>query len=208
MGYEAVLFDLGGVVVGSPLTAIARFEREQGLPRGFINDVVVATAPGGAWARLERGEVTMEEFFPSFEDDCREAGHVISARDLMARVADSTQPRPMMLAAIARIRAQGMKTAAITNNWLVEDGEGTSVLRPHFDVFVESATVGMRKPDPRIYELACRELGIVPPSAIFLDDIGTNLKAARALGMATIKVTEPDAALAELEAMLGFDLRA
>src|SRR5438093_19724 len=106
MRYRAVLFDLGGVVVGSPLEAIARYEAEQGIPGGFV----------------------------------------------------------------------------------------------------ESAVAGVRKPDPRIYELACAALRVAPPEAVMLDDIGANLKTARALGMATIRVIDPGAALGELEALLGFPL--
>jgi putative hydrolase of the HAD superfamily len=79
-------------------------------------------------------------------------------------------------------------------------------VREHFDAFIESSVVGMRKPDPRIYELACRELGVTPPRAAFLDDIGSNLKPARALGMATIKVDEPEPALRELSTLVGFAL--
>jgi putative hydrolase of the HAD superfamily len=205
MAYRAVLFDLGGVVVGSPLHAIAAYERERGLPSGAVNRVVVATAPAGAWSRLERGELTLDAFYPAFEADCDAAGHAISARVLMERVAAATRPRPAMLEAIRRIRARGLLTAAITNNWVTED-EGTRVLAPHFDVFVESAVVGLRKPDPRIFTLACARLDVAPAEAVFLDDIGANLKTARALGMATIKVVEPTAALAELSAVLGFAL--
>jgi epoxide hydrolase-like predicted phosphatase len=113
-----------------------------------------------------------------------------------------------MLEAVRRIRARGLRAAALTNNWEGEGaGEGTRALRPHFDVFVESSVVGLQKPDPRIYEHACRQLGVGPEQAVFLDDIGRNLKAARALGMATIKVADADAALGELERLLGFALR-
>jgi len=206
MAYRAVIFDLGGVVVGSPLHAIAGYERAQGITAGAINRVVVDTGPGGAWSRLERGELTLEAFYQAFDADCAAAGHRISARDLMVLVAEATAPRPAMLAAIARIRAHGLAAAAVTNNWVAEDG-GMGVLRPHFDVFVESAVVGIRKPDPRIFGLACEQLGIVPAEAVFLDDIGLNLKAARALGMTTIKVDDPDVALAELERVLRFPLR-
>ena len=204
--FRAVLFDLGGVVVGSPLEAIAAYEAAQGIVAGFINRVVVANGAGGAWSRLERGELTLDGFFPAFDAECASAGCAISARDLMTRVAEVTMPRPAMLEAIRRIRARGLAAGAITNNWITEDA-GTGVLRPHFDVFFESAAVGVRKPDPRIFEMACTQLGIAAREAVFLDDIGMNLKAARALGMATIKVAEPDAALAELETLLGFPLR-
>ena len=124
----------------------------------------------------------------------------------MERIALGSQPRPAMLAAVRRIRERGLRAAALTNNWAGE-GDGTASLRPHFDVFVESSVLGLRKPDPRIYEHACRCLAIEAREAVFLDDIGSNLKTARALGMTTIKVTAPEQALAELEAVLGFGLR-
>src|SRR5207244_1518845 len=113
MRYRAVLFDLGGVVVGSPLEAVARFEAEQGIPAGFVNRVVVATGAAGAWSRLERGELTLETFYPAFERDCAAAGHTIDARAMMARVTEVTVPRPAMLEAIRRIRARGMATIRV-----------------------------------------------------------------------------------------------
>jgi len=206
MTYRAVIFDIGGVVVGSPLEAIAAYERAHGIPSGFINRVVVATGEAGAWSRLERGELGLEAFYPAFERDCDAAGRHISARALMELVAAATVPRPAMLEAIRRIRAHGLAAAALTNNWITEDG-GTGALRPHFDVFLESAALGLRKPDPRIFHRACDELRITPAAAVFLDDIGANLKAARALGMTTIKVVDAAAALGELEGLLGFTLR-
>ena len=206
MRTRAVIFDLGGVVIGSPLHAIADYERELGLARNAVNRVVVTSGPTGAWSRLERGELDLEEFYPCFEADCAGAGLAIDAREMMRRVAEIAVPRAAMLEAIRRLRAASLKVAALTNNWITDDG-GSGLLRPLFDVFIESAVVGLRKPDPRIYELACRELAVIPPEAVFLDDIGSNLKAARALGMATIKVDEPDAALAELEELVGVALR-
>jgi epoxide hydrolase-like predicted phosphatase len=203
--HRAVIFDLGGVVLGSPLHAIAAFERELGIPAGFVNRVVVTTGPTGAWSRLERGELRLEAFYEAFDADCAAAGRPI-ARELMVRVGEAAAPRPVMLEAIGRIRANGLKTAALTNNWVTED-DRAAVLRPQFDVYVESAAEGVRKPDPRIYRIACDRLGIEPSDAVFLDDIGTNLKAARAIGMTTIRVQEPEAALDELAAVLGFELR-
>jgi len=205
MTYRAVIFDLGGVVVGSPLHAIAAYERELRIPAGAINRIVVDTAPSGAWSRLERGELMLEEFYPAFDADCAAAGYTICAREMMLRIAEFVAPRPAMLGAVRSIRSHGLRAGAITNNWVAEDG-GTSVLRPHFDVFIESAVVGMRKPDPRIFHLACDELGVAPEESIFLDDIGINLKAARTLGMTTIKVGTEEAALDELQRLLGFPL--
>jgi putative hydrolase of the HAD superfamily len=210
----AVVFDIGGVVQDSPLHVIARYEQELGLAANAINRVVVATGEQGAWARLERGELTIQTFYEPFEADCRAQGLAVDARHLMARIAEASVPRPRMLEAIRRIRADGLRVAALTNNWVTEArGSGSlgnastrSRLDPHFDVFVESAVVGLRKPDPRIYALVCEKLGLEPPRVAFLDDIGRNLKPARELGMATIKVDDPEQALRELGALLGLDL--
>ena len=201
----AVVFDLGGVVMDSPLHAIARYERDHGLAANAINHAVTAAGEAGAWARLERGELTLGEFYPLFEADCRAHGVEVSAATMMAGIAAVSRPRPAMLTAIGRIRARGLKVGALTNNWHL-DGPRPWDPREHFDVFVESRVVGLRKPDPRIYQLVCHELGVAPAAAAFLDDIGRNLKSARALGMRTIRVDDPAAALRELGALLGFDL--
>jgi putative hydrolase of the HAD superfamily len=212
----AVVFDIGGVVQDSPLHAIARYERERGIEPNAINRVVVAAGEQGAWARLERGELTAQTFVEPFEADCRAHGIAIDGRYLMAKIAETSVPRPVMLEAIRRIRAAGLRVAALTNNWVADtprhgpDGAETARTRldPHFDVFVESAVVGLRKPDPRIYSLVCEKLGLPPSRVAFLDDIGRNLKPARELGMATIKVDDPEQALRELGALLGLDLSA
>ena len=210
MKYRAVIFDLGGVVLDSPLHAIARYERELGIPEGHVNRVVVATGPAGAWSRLERGELAMEAFLAAFDRECADAGHHVSSAEMMARIASSSGPRPAMLSAIRRLSGAGLGVAALTNNWAGPEGaeQGTRhpELRGLFDVFIESSVVGLRKPDPRIYEHTCAELGVAPNEAVFLDDIGSNLKSARALGMATIKVEEPGAALAALSEHVGFEL--
>ena len=204
---RAVIFDLGGVVLGSPLQAIADFERERGIATGLVNRVVVESGPRGAWSRLERGELALEAFVAEFEAECARAGARVAARAMMERIAASAQPRPAMLAAIARLRARGLRAAALTNNWS-GGSDAPRALRAHFDVFVESCVVGLRKPDPRIYAHALAELGVEAAEAAFLDDIGRNLKPARELGMATVKVDDPDRALAELELLVGFPLRA
>jgi putative hydrolase of the HAD superfamily len=199
----AVVFDLGGVVMESPLHAIARYERDHGIAHNAINHAIVAAGEQGAWSRLERGELGIEELFEPLQADCRRAGIEIDARRMMEYIAEAGVPRPRMLEAIRRIRERALGVAALTNNW---PNDEPNPLLDHFDVFIESSVVGMRKPDPRIYALVCRELGVEPGQAAFLDDIGRNLKAARALGMTTIKVDDPDEALRELSAVLGFAL--
>lgn len=201
-----VLFDLGGVVMASPLAAIARYERDHDLPAQAINRAIRASGDTGAWSRLERGELSLEGFLEPFEADCRTGGIEVSGSTLMRYIAEASAPRPAMVDAIRRIRARGLRAGALTNNWVTEAPRPPHPVRDHFDVFVESSVVGLRKPDPRIYQLACRELGVSPEHAAFLDDIGGNLKPARALGMATIKVSDPRMALRELSDLLGFDL--
>jgi epoxide hydrolase-like predicted phosphatase len=204
MRYRAVIFDLGGVVLDSPLHAIARYERELGIPNGFVNRVVVEAGSDGAWSRLERGELPMEEFFGAFESECHKEGQEISASEMMLRIGECG-PRPLMLEAIDRIRSRGISVAALTNNWAGEQ-DRTRELRDLFDAVVESSVVGLRKPDPRIYLFACERLAVEPAEAVFLDDIGRNLKTARELGMTTIKVDQPQQALDELSDLLGFSL--
>ena len=124
---------------------------------------------------------------------------------MFERMAAASQPRPAMLAAIRSLRTRGLRVAALTNNWPSENrDDGTRALRGHFDAFFESSVLGLQKPDPRIYQHACSALAIAPEQAVFLDDIGRNLKAARALGMKTIKVDTPEQALAELARVVGY----
>jgi putative hydrolase of the HAD superfamily len=213
MSHTAVLFDLGGVVLGSPLQAIRDYEADLGLARNAINRVAAETAPAGAWSRLERGELEMDAFYPAFEADCREAGLEIDARRMMQRMTTASGPRPEMLAAIARLRENAFRVGALTNNWShtetrseASGHDETRAIKAHFDVFIESSVEGLRKPDPAIYRVACERLETPPEAIVFLDDIGHNLKPARAMGMATIKVEDPGPALDELARIVGLDL--
>lgn len=213
MAWRAVIFDLGGVVLPSPFDTFAEYERTHGLPDRFIRTVVASSADHGAWARLERGEVDLAEFAEAFAAECAAAGGTVDALELMAAIGAGSGPRPEMIAAIRTIRERGLRTGALTNNWApavpvpeAVPGNGFAGLGDLFDTIVESAVEGLRKPDRRIYELACARLDVTPVETVFLDDLGVNLKPARALGMTTIKVVEPGAALEELSEVLGFPL--
>jgi putative hydrolase of the HAD superfamily len=209
MSIAAVIFDLGGVVLESPLAVFADYERELNLPRHTLNKGIVAAGAAGAWARLERGELTMPEFYAAFDAENAAQGVKISSATLMVKVAARSGIRPVVVNAIRSLRAHALKVAALTNNWLSDDqSHKMDALRCEFDVFIESTRVGLRKPDLRIYELTCRELGVEPERVAYLDDIGLNLKPARALGMATIKVDDIERALAELSALVGVDFAA
>jgi putative hydrolase of the HAD superfamily len=202
---EAVLFDFGGVLSTSPFDAFARHEQAQGLPEGFIRTLNATNHHDNAWARLERNEVDFDRFCTEFEAEAVAAGGRVDARVLFATMAGDM--RPEMLEAVRRCH-EHFKTGLLTNNFITPD----TTDRHHdvfdlFDVVIQSALVGVRKPDPRFYLLACTELGIEPAAAVFLDDLGVNLKPARALGMQTIKVVDPTEALIELEAIVGLSLR-
>jgi putative hydrolase of the HAD superfamily len=204
----AVLFDFGGVITDSPFEAFARYERQHGLPVGFIRSVNATNHLDNAWARLERNELGFDAFCEAFEAETVAAGGRIDARDLFTMF--SGQLRPEMVEAVVRC-GQHFKTGLLTNNFVTPISEsGYSALADVlalFDVVVESSVAGVRKPDERFYLMACDALGITPVQAVFLDDLGVNLKPARALGMATIKVTDTATALSELEAIVGVPLR-
>ena len=202
---KAVLFDVGGVIITSPFESFARYEAEHGLPDGFIRKLNSTNPDTNAWAHLERGDVSFDEFCGLFEAEARAAGGELKARDVMECLAGEV--RPAMLEAVRRCHER-LKTAMVTNNWRAEDEGGRlDSLLPLFDVVIESSKAGVRKPDPRFYEMACEQLAIEPSEAVFLDDLGINLKPARAMGMTTIKVVDPDAALDDLEAAVGFAVR-
>ncbi len=209
MALQAVIFDLGGVVFDSPLAFIGEYERSHGLPEHFIARIVGGYGgEDGAWHRLERGEIALADFCRMFDADARAAGQNLDTAQLMREMAERSSVRPVMIEAIRALRMAGLKVAALTNNWVTHENHDELMrpLRDEFHVFVESCKVGMRKPDPAIYELVCERLALRPSEAIFLDDIGGNLKAAKALGMSTVKVGEPRAALRELGVLLGREL--
>jgi putative hydrolase of the HAD superfamily len=211
VSYRAVIFDLGGVVFPSPFDAFDEYDDMNGLEPGTVRALIRRSSETGGWSQLERGELTMEEFVSVLEAEALDAGFALDASRLMALVGSGLGPRPEMTRAIERIRAHGLRTAALTNNW-ADEQRASSPNGIHeialFDVIVESAVVGLRKPDPRIYALVLERLDVVASEAVFLDDLGVNLKPARDMGMATIKVVDPAKALTELGALLELDLEA
>jgi putative hydrolase of the HAD superfamily len=205
MAVRAVLWDFGGVLADSPFDAFARYERQNGLPDGFLRSVNARDADNNAWACFERGEIDLDTFADRFENEARRAGSPVDGREVIALL--NGDLRPGMIDAVRRCRSR-LRTALLTNNVSAMDKPiGEETLSDLFDVVIESSQVGVRKPDPRFYQLALEALGVEAGEAVFLDDLGVNLKPARQLGMTTIKVTDPDAALAELEEAVGFSLR-
>jgi putative hydrolase of the HAD superfamily len=210
---SAALFDFGGVILSSPFDAFAAHEQAQGLPEGLIRKINSTDPDTNAWARLERNEVDLAGFSKLFEAEAAALGHEVSGAAVLACLEGDL--RPAMVEAVRRCSTR-MKTGLLTNNFVSMDtlGSGADTIRETarrevvdlFDIVVESSIVGVRKPDAAFYEVACEQLEITPDQAVFLDDLGVNLKPARAMGMTTIKVTDPRLAIAELEEVVGFPL--
>jgi len=203
--FDAVIFDFGGVLIDSPFDAFARYEEAHDLPSGFIRQVNATNHLDNAWARFERNEMSFDEFCTAFASETAAAGATVDAREVFAMLTGTV--RPVMVGALRRLRRH-MATGLLTNNFVAPlAGTGYEDVLALFDVVVASADEGMRKPDPRVYTLACDRLGVVPERVVFLDDLGINLKPARSMGMTTIKVTDVDQAVSELEELTGLPLR-
>ena len=204
---RAILWDFGGVFTTSPFEAFSRYEEQQGIPDGFIRKVNSTNPEDNAWAQFEADQISREQFGELFKQESMALGHPINGLDVLELL--SGQLRPRMIQALELCK-QHFKVGCITNNFKPKDGTDDNIktrqftetgpIMAMFDTIVESSIEGVRKPNPRIYEIACSRLEVTPDQCVFLDDLGTNLKSARAMGMTTIKVVDPDEALAELAA--------
>ena len=213
--FDAVIWDFGGVITSSPFEAFAQFETANELPRDFIRSINATNPDTNAWALFERSEIDADAFDAAFQAEATARGHSVRGAEVLALLAGDI--RPEMVAVLQRLIDEDYKIGCITNN--VKSGSGAGMARSKekaaaveavmelFSHVIESSKVGIRKPDPEIYKMACTALDVAPERAVFLDDLGVNLKPARALGMATIKVSGAEQAISELETLLGHPLR-
>ena len=214
MSYTTVIFDFGGVITASPFEAFNRLEEARGLPRDFVRRVNAADPDHNAWAKFERAEIDAAAFDTLFAGEARTLGHELEGEAVLAVLAGAV--RPDMVTAIDTLKAKGLRVGCITNN--VPSGKGSGMARSEtmaaevaaimarFDHVIESSKVGVRKPDPRIYQMMCEALGVEPAACIYLDDLGINCKPAAALGMHAIKVMSGEQALSDLSAALEMPL--
>ncbi len=212
MNFKAVIFDFGGVFTTSPVENFAAYEEKNNLPERFIGSVIKARIHDGAFARFERAEIGRDEFDRAFAAETCAAGHEISGSLLLSMLTLNLYPE--MVAALRRVKAAGHKTGCITNNMpthdstsMVDDPDAMQIVAEVFSMFdhvIESSKAGVRKPEPEIYDMMCGALNVRPDECIFIDDLGVNLKPARAMGMTTIKAPYGDVtpAINELYALL------
>ncbi len=207
---QAVLWDFGGVILSSPFEAFNTYEAEKGLPLDLIRRVNSTNPHSNAWALLERNDISPQEFDSLFATESEALGHRVPGADVLALLSGDVRPR--MVQALDTVKAAGFKIACLTNNVVSTEEPATErqaevrTIMHKFDHVVESSKVGCRKPEPRFYEIACELLQVSPTECVFLDDLGINLKPAAAMGMRTIKVVNPDDALAELSGHLDLAL--
>nr|WP_321509371.1 HAD-IA family hydrolase [uncultured Hyphomonas sp.] len=211
--FKAVIWDFGGVFTSSPFDAFARYEAEQGLPRNFIRTVNATNPLDNAWAQLEQSKVSGEEFDSLFREESKALGHEVPGADVLKLLSGSLRPRVVDALKVCK---QHGKVGCITNNApigkgasMTNDADKAAQLAHVFDQFdhlIESSKIGIRKPDPQIYKLMCEALDVAPEDCVYLDDLGINLKPARAMGMTTIKVLDEDQLLEDLKSATGYDV--
>jgi len=208
--FRAVFWDFGGVILSSPFDAFLQYEAQKGLPEGFLRSVNATNPDANAWALLERNEVSPRDFDALFLAESTALGHPVPGADVLKLLAGEI--RPAMVEALDTVKAAGYAMACLTNNVVGGDGAtperraAVAAVMARFDAVIESSKVGCRKPETRFYEIACETLQVSPHECVFLDDLGVNLKPAAAMGMHTIKVINPDDALAALSTALQLSL--
>ena len=209
---QAVIWDFGGVLTTSPFEAFTRYEIERGLPKDFVRSINAVNPDSNAWAKLERSEIGADEFDALFREESSARGHEVPGKDILALLSGDLRPNVVNALQICK---RHVKVGCITNNAPVgkgasmssDEGKATkaATVLALFDHVIESSKLGIRKPDPRIYALMCEALDVEPSRCVYLDDLGINLKPARAMGMTTIKVTGEAQLLEDLRAATGFE---
>jgi putative hydrolase of the HAD superfamily len=207
---RAVIWDFGGVFTSSPFEAFNRLEAELGAPKDHIRRVNATNHHENAWALFERAEIDAARFDQLFLEESTALGFPIRGADVLPKL--SGELRPRMVAALKACKRH-FKVGCITNNVVSTHSPGQNEVQqaagamgqviPYFDAIIESSKAGVRKPDPKIYQMMCELLGVEAGACIYLDDLGINCKPAAGLGMKAIKVVDVDQTLAELAAATG-----
>ena len=208
MTIEAVIFDFGGVFTSSPFTGLHQWHVDKGLDAAKGLRIVFGPYDQDTdhpWHRVERGEIALEAAAEQIKALAAESGMDLDLREMFGALGGADGARQDVVDIALDIRRRGFRTALITNN-IAEFSDGWRAMIPVdeiFEVVVDSSALGIRKPNPRIYELTLEQLGVAAEAAVFLDDAAGNIEAARAVGMHAILVDDDHTlAFAELAELL------
>ena len=229
MTITTIIFDFGGVITSSPFAAFNRLEAERDLPQDFVRRVNSVNSDDNAWARFERAAIDAAHFDKLFAQEAAQLGYRLQGREVIACLQGDI--RPEMVAALGKLKVAGYALGCITNNVPQSGGSAKAheqrgaakaqqqneqggrdkaaaiaSVMARFDHVIESSKAGVRKPDPRIYQMMCDALAVAPDCCVYLDDLGINCKPAARLGMTAIKVMSARQALSDLSALLQCDL--
>jgi putative hydrolase of the HAD superfamily len=199
--HMALIVDFGGVLTSSIWVAFASFCEREGLAPETVRELFRAEPEAVALLRgLETGALSDPEFERRFGELLGLADH----EGLIGRMFADLRPDEPMIGAVRSARAAGVRTGLISNSW----GLGIYDRAPTelFDVTVISGEVGLHKPQPEIYRLACERLGIEPAAAVFVDDLRENCAGAEAVGMTAVRHRDSAETIVRLEQLLGIGL--
>lgn len=201
---SGLLLDYGGVLTTHIFNSFAIYSERMGMEREAVHRHFREPGPGeDLLVAMEEGRISIPEFEERFGELLGVPGpHEGLARRLQAEVT----LEPLMVAAARAAHDAGIRTGLLSNSWGMDYYDAD--LLAAFDTLVISEQLGVRKPAERIYEIAVEQMAMPASELIFVDDLGVNLKPAKALGMATIKHTSPETTVSELERLLGVMLRA
>ena len=209
--YSSIFWDFGGVITSSPFEAFNKFEKDNKLPENFLRKVNSTNPENNAWALLEQSKINQEEFDKLFFQESSQLGHGVAGLKVLNLLEGDL--RMGMVNVIRKLNELGFTQACLTNNFIPSDENQPDMIDLDkktevfdlFDFVFESKEIGLRKPDQAFYDHVIKEVNILPNKIIFLDDLGINLKPAKAMGITTIKVISESQAKKDLGEILNIN---
>ena len=206
--YSSIFWDFGGVITSSPFEAFNKFEIKNNLPENFLRKVNSTNPQSNAWALLEQSKVTQMEFNELFFQESSDLGYGVDGLEVLNLLEGDL--RLGMVEIIKTLKKKGFTQACLTNNFIPDNDNQPDMIDLNkkteifnlFDFIFESKEIGLRKPDQAFYDYVLEKVDTSPEKIIFLDDLGINLKPAKAMGITTIKVISESQAKADLENLL------
>ena len=204
----ALLVDFGGVLTTSMRESFTRFVTTEDVDGEHLHTVLFGDYGEGTLVHgIETGRITMEQFERELATKLRtRTGSPVAADGLVRRMFAGAGADHRMIEAVRRARENGLRTGLLSNSWGNRDSYEFDHFDTLFDAVVISGEVGLRKPDPEIYAMAARDLGVEPRQCVFVDDIAANVRGAVAAGMVGVHHTDTDTTLGELETLFGIPL--